>query len=218
MPTTVTQLARKWRVSHQYVSKLAKKGMPLSCEESASNWRDTFARRRAPTDPKQLQLLEQAEHSAEDNRNAKRRRRTNLLLQKSLNRPLPPADSLEFFVESARQAVRATHILLQQALKERRESKIVAAFRNYNKAVEGRLKIHQWYHKEAEHRRHLVSIKEARLLMCKAINVVVPRLVALPEKVGSACNPDAPVHAIAVLRDECASIIADIEKSLPAGS
>ena len=108
--------------------------------------------------------------------------------------------------------------MLQQALKERRESKIVAAFRNYNKAVEGRLKIHQWYHKEAEHRRHLVSIKEARLLMCKAINVVVPRLVALPEKVGSACNPDAPVHAIAVLRDECASIIADIEKSLPAGS
>jgi hypothetical protein len=215
MPITVTQLARRWCVSHQYVSKLAKKGMPLSCEESASNWRDTFARRRAPTDRKQLQLLEQAEHSAEDNLNAKDRRRTNVLHQKCLNRPLPPADSLEFFVESARQAVRATHILLQQALEDGRESKIVAALRNYNAALDARLKIEQRCRKEADYRRHLIPMKAVRLQVCEVLNIFVSKLVALPEKVGPACNPEAPAHAIAILRDECATIIADIKKSGP---
>jgi hypothetical protein len=105
--------------------------------------------------------------------------------------------------------------LLQQALEDGRESKIVAAFRNYNAAVDGRLKIEQRYRKEAEYRRHVIPMKEVRLLMCKAINVIVSRLVALPGKVGPVCNPEAPAHAIAVLRDECASVIEDIKRSCP---
>jgi hypothetical protein len=214
MPT-VTELARTWRVSHQYVSKLTKKGMPLNSLESASNWRATYARRRPPTDPKQLKLLHGDEDSAKDNGNAKGCPRTNMLLQKCLNRPLPSPNSLEFLLESGRRAEEVTYMLFDQALNERRESKIVAALRNYNAAVDGRLKIEQSCHKELEHRQRLIPMEIVRQLVCKVLSVLVSNLLALPEKVGSLCNPESPSHAIAVLRDECASIIADIKKSCP---
>jgi hypothetical protein len=215
MPSTVTQLARTWRVSHQYVSKLAKKGMPLNCEESASNWRDTYARQRPPTDRKQLQLLHADQDSAKGNGDATGRSRRTTFPKRCLERPLPHPDCLEYPLECPRSIAHATHILLQQALEDGRESRIVAAFRNYNAAVAGRLKIEERCRKEAEYRRHLVPMKEVRLLMRKTINVVVSRLVALPDKVGAITNPEAPAHAIAVLRDECASIIADIKKNWP---
>jgi len=214
---TQAEVARNWKTSRAYVWKCIRKGCPLDSLQSARDWRNTYARQRPPTDRKQLRFLYGDEDSVKSNGNGKRSPRTTSLLQECLNRPLSPPDSLESPLESSPQIEKATGILLQQALEDGRESKIVAAFRNYNKAVEGRLKIHQWCHKDAEHRRHLVPMKEARLLIGKAINVLVPRLVALPEKVGSACNPDAPVHAIAVLRDECLSIIEDIERSWPVG-
>jgi hypothetical protein len=109
----------------------------------------------------------------------------------------------------------AARILFQQALEERRESKIIAALRNYNAALDARLKIEQWSRKEADYRCHLIPMKAVCLLVCKALNVFVSKLVALPEKVGPACNSEAPAHAIAVLRDECTNLIADIKKSCP---
>ncbi len=51
--------------------------------------------------------------------------------------------------------------------------------------------------------------------MCKGLNVIISRLAAFPEEVGPKCNPEAPAHAMAVLRDECLSVIADIKKSWP---
>jgi hypothetical protein len=212
---TVSELARTWRVSHQYVSKLAKKGMPLNSLEGASNWRASYASRRPPTDRKQLQLLEENEDTAKDAGHAKPDTRTRRLLQNCLNGSQPPPDSLEFPLDCVRRAEEGTYILFQQALKERRESKIVAAFRNYNVALEVRLKIEQWYRNEADYRRHLIPMKQVRLLMCKGLNVIISRLVAFPEKVGPACNPEAPAHAMAFLRDECTSVIADIKKSCP---
>ena len=214
MPT-VSELGRTWRVSHQYVSKLAKKGMPLNSLEAASHWRASYASRRRPTDRKQLQLLEENEDTAKDAGHAKGDTRTRKLLQNCLNRPQPHPDSLEYPLESSRRIEHATHILFQQALKERRESKIIATLRNYNAALDARLKIEQWYRNEADYRRHLISMEEVRLLLCKAIKVSVSSLVAFPEKVGPTCNPEAPAQAMAVLRDECTSVIADIKKSWP---
>lgn len=213
--TTVSELGRAFNVSHQYVSKLVKRGMPLTSVQAAQSWRDTYARQRPPTDPKQLQILHVDEDVAKDNGNAKRRRRASVLLQKCLNRLLPSEDSLEFPLACSRQIERAAHILFQQALKERRESKIIAAFRNYNAALDARLKIEQWYRNEADYRHQLIPMEEVRLLMCKGLNVIISRLVAFPEKVGPTCNPEAPAHAMAVLRDECTNVIADIKKSWP---
>jgi hypothetical protein len=212
---TQAEVARDWKTSRVYVHKCVRKGCPLGSIQSARAWRDTYARQRPPTDPKQLKLLHRDEDSAKDNGNAKGRPRTTMRLQKCLNRPLPSPNSLGFLLESGRRAEEGTYMLFQQALEERRESKIVAALRNYNAAVDGRLKIEQWYRKEIEYRRHLIPMEIVRQLVYKVLSVLVSNLLALPEKVGSLCNPESPSHAIAVLRDECASIIADIKKSCP---
>jgi hypothetical protein len=211
---TQAEIARDWSTSRAYVCKCVRKGCPVDLLE-ARNWRDTYARQRPPTDPKQLQLLHGDEDLAKDNGNAKDRPRTTMRLQKCLNRPLPSPNSLEFLLESGRRAEEGTYILLRQALEERRESKIIAAFRNYNAALDARLKIEQWYRNEADYRRHLIPMEEVRLLLCKLLKVIVSSLVAFPEKVGLTCNPEVPAHAIAFLRDECINVIADIKKSCP---
>jgi hypothetical protein len=81
--------------------------------------------------------------------------------------------------------------------------------------LDGRLKIEQWYRREIEYRRHLIPMETARRLACKGLNVVVSNVLALPEKVGPLSNLESPAHAIAILRDECTSVIADIKKSWP---
>jgi len=214
MPT-VSELGRTWRVSHQYVSKLAKKGMPLDSLQSATTWRNTCARRRPATNSKQFQLLEGDEGPAKDAAHAISDARTRRLLQNCFNQPELPADSLEFPLDCARRAEEGAYILFRQALEEGRDSNVLAALRNYNAALDGRLKIEQWYRDEADYRRHLIPMEEVRLLMCKGLNVIISRLVALPEKVGPICNPETPAHAMAVLRDECTNVIADIKKSCP---
>jgi len=180
---TQAEIARDWSTSRAYVCKCVHKGCPVDLLE-ARNWRDTYARQRPPTDPKQLQLLHGDQDSAKDNGDAKGGPRTTMRLQKCFNRPLPSPNSLEFLLESGRRAEEGTYILFQQALKERRESKIVAALRNYIAAVDGRLKIEQWYRNEADYRHHLIPMEEVRLLLCRAIKVIVSSLVAFPEKVG----------------------------------
>jgi hypothetical protein len=213
---TQAEVARDWQTSRVYVHKCVRKGCSLKSLQSARDWRDTYARRRQPTDPKQLRLLDADETSAKDNGNTTGSPHTTMLLQKCFSRPLPSPNSLEFLLESGRRAEVATSILFQQALKERQESKIVASLRNYNAAVDGRLKIERSYHKELEHRQHLIPREIVRQLVCKILSVLVSNLLALPEKVGSLCDPESPSHAIAILRDECMSIITDIKKSWPA--
>ena len=105
--------------------------------------------------------------------------------------------------------------MLRAAIEEHRDSKIVARLAIYNKSLEGRLKAEEWYRSEFEHRRKLISMEYARLLVCKALNVIISNLVALPQKVGPVCNPEAAAHAIAILKEECANIIADARKSFP---
>jgi hypothetical protein len=187
---TQAAIERDWKTSRVYVHKCVRKGCPVDSYSAARAWRNTYARQRPQTDQKQLRLLYGDEDSEKNNGNGKRRQRTSILLSKRLNWPLPPSDSLEFSLECSRRMEEAARMLLQQALKEHQESKIVAAFRNYNAALDGRLKIEQWYRKEAEYRRHLIPIQAVHELMCKVSNVFIAKLLNLPEKIGPACNPE----------------------------
>ena len=60
MPT-VTELSRTWKVSHQYVSKLRKRGMPIESAASAEEWRECYASKRPP---RARQPDEQGEHDS----------------------------------------------------------------------------------------------------------------------------------------------------------
>jgi len=64
---TVTELARAWRVSHQYVSKLARKGMPLDSLEAAVEWRESHAASKAPTNPTRIaRIFDEEQDSTQD--------------------------------------------------------------------------------------------------------------------------------------------------------
>jgi hypothetical protein len=212
---TQAEVARDWKTSRVYVHKCVRNSCSLESLQAARQWRDTYARQRPPTDPKQLQLLYGDQDSAKDNGNPNGGPRRTTLLQNCLNRPQPHPDSLEFPLDCARRAEEGAYILFRQALEERRDSNVLAALRNYNAALDGRLKIEQWYRREIEYRRHLIPMETARRLACKGLNVVVSNVLALPEKVGPLSNLESPAHAIAILRDECTSVIADIKKSWP---
>jgi len=51
---TVSEYARARGISHQYISKLAQKGMPLTSFEAADSWRETHASSKLPTNPTRI--------------------------------------------------------------------------------------------------------------------------------------------------------------------
>jgi hypothetical protein len=53
MPT-VSEYARARGVSHQYISKLVKKGMPLTSFEAADQFREAHASSKPPTNPTRI--------------------------------------------------------------------------------------------------------------------------------------------------------------------
>jgi hypothetical protein len=64
---TVTKLARAWSVSHQYVSKLAKKGMPLDSVEAADAWREFHAASKQSTNPTRIaRIFDEEQDTVED--------------------------------------------------------------------------------------------------------------------------------------------------------
>jgi hypothetical protein len=210
MPTQ-SEIARDWRTSRNYVHKCVhKRDCPTHSLAAANAWRNAYARQRPPTDPKQLQQLLEEEDDL-PKRPVYRKKR----LHKKFNQPRLPSDSLEHAVDCARLAEEMAAALLREAIEERRDSKIVTRLATYNKSLEGRLKAEEWYRSEVKHRLNLIPSEHARLLACKALNVIVAGIVALPEKAGVICSPQAPDRAIAVLKTECENIIADAKKSLP---
>lgn len=210
MPTQ-SEIARAWRTSRNYVHKCVhKRDCPTHSLEAANAWRDTYARQRPPTDCKQLQQLLEDDDDLPKGPVCRKK-----LLHKKFNQPRLPSGSLEYALSCARLAEEMASTLLREAIQERRDSKIVARLAIYNKSAEGRLKAEKWYREEVEHRQNLIAMEHARLLACKGLNIIISNLAALPEKVGRACNPEAAAQAIAVLRAECANIIADAKKSFP---
>ncbi len=53
MPT-ISEYARAHGVSHQYISKLVKKGMPLTTFEAADQFREAHANSKPPTNPTRI--------------------------------------------------------------------------------------------------------------------------------------------------------------------
>jgi hypothetical protein len=210
MPTQ-SEIARAWRTSRNYVHKCVhKRDCPTQSLEAANAWRDTYARQRPPTDVKQLQQLLDEDDDLPKGPVCRKK-----LLHNKFNEPRLPSGSLEYALHCARLAEEMASTLLREAIGEQRDSKIVARLAIYNKSLEGRLKAEKWYREEVEHRQNLIALEDARLLACKGLNIIISNLAALPEKVGPACNPQGPAQAIAVLKAECANIIADAKKSFP---
>ena len=212
MPT-VCELARSWGVSHQYVSMLVKKGCPKDSYLSAAAWRENHASTKLSTHPKRIAQFIGEEPQVDSSR-VRQARRKNLQLKMERETPLP-SDPIELILHRAIQVADGIWRLLQQAMSEGRDSKIQVRLSLYNRALDARLRMEELCRQEIEHRRNLIPMENVRRFACKALNVIISNLAALPEKAGPACNPEAPAQAIAVLKGECANIIVDARRSFP---
>jgi hypothetical protein len=149
MPT-VTEYARKRGVSHQYISKLVKKGLPLASYEAADQWIGVNASSKAPTNPKQIARI-----IGEDNDGSKTHPRGEELPEHQIGKH-SSLDSLHDALKVAVFAQLETFCLLTKAIMESTDSKIAVLFANHNNA----LKI--WFQADTRYREALEDLLNGR--------------------------------------------------------
>jgi len=151
MPT-VSEYARKRGVSHQYISKLVKKGLPLASYEAADQWIGVNASSKAPTNPKQI-----ARMVGEDNNSSETHPRGEELPEHQIRKHSPTSlDSLHDALEVAVFAQEQTFCLLTKAIAESTDPKIAVLFAKHNKA----LKI--WLEADTRYREALKDLRNGR--------------------------------------------------------
>jgi hypothetical protein len=155
---TQSEIGRDWKTSRNYVHKCVhKRGCPTHSLEAARKWRDAYARRRAPTDPKQLQVL--GENSKPRTLPVHRGKPPPIV-----DRNYLPPDPLEMALTSARRAEERVSVLLREAIEEGDDSKILSLLIACIKAGEGRFNAEKLCRAEIERRQNLISIKTAGAL------------------------------------------------------
>jgi hypothetical protein len=209
---TISEYARARGVSHQYISKLAKKGMPLTSFEAADFWRDAYASSKASTNPIRIARVMDEENEREPPiHHDPRKRPSNNKLSDA--EPLSE-NTLEDALINARQAANEAWRLLGESMIEGRASKIQVLLNIHNKAVEARFRAESAYREELERRRVLIPLAEAMEITRRGYDVILSRLKALPQNVAPRCNPTDPYMAMMVLEDECAAILKAAQQAL----
>lgn len=191
------EIARAWGTSRAYINQLVKRGLPLTSFEDARLWRDAHARKRAPTDPKQLARL------------AGGNERTP-----GVNATVRPSESMEDTLRNACRAADEAWRLLQEAMLEGKDSKIQVRLSVHNKAVEARIRAETMIREEQERRNILIPLSKAQEITRSAFEVIIKRLTAMPQNIAPRCNPHDPAHALGILEDECVGIIAAAQKAI----
>jgi hypothetical protein len=212
MPT-VSEYARARGVSHQYISKLVKKGMPLTSFEAADQFREAHASSKPPTNPTRIARMideEPPRYSLSDT--------SEQPLRKGGVNPAKHSSgsTLETTVMNAHRAAGEAWRLLHEAMIEGKASKIQVLLSIHNKAVDALFTVESAYRTELERRRILIPLAEAMEIARRGYEVILQRLKTLPQNVAPRCNPANPHLAIAILETECMEIIADARRAYAA--
>lgn len=207
MPT-ISEYARARGVSHQYISKLVKKGMPLTTFEAADLFREAHASSKPPTNPTRIARTINEEHRHHSHSHEPPQ-------PVCKHRPNPVEHSsesaLNMAVVNSRRAADEAWRLLYEAMIEGRASKIQVLVSIHNKAVDALFTAETAYREELERRRILIPLTEAMGEARRGYEIILQRLKVLPQNVASLCNPADPARAITALECECTAILADAQ-------
>ncbi len=206
---TISEYARALGVSHQYISKLVKKGMPLTCSEAADVWREVHASSKASTSPTRITRImnENGSESSIDSQPRKRASKDKLGHTESTSE----SELLDALINARRAADEAWR-LLRESMIEGRTSKIQMLLNIHNKAVEARFRAEIVYREELERRRVLIPLAEAMEMARSGLGVIISRLKALPQNVAARCSPTDANRAMTVLESECTAILTDAKR------
>jgi hypothetical protein len=207
MPT-ISEYARARGVSHQYISRLVKKGMPLDSFESGDLWREAHASSKPPTNPTRIARMigeEDSRYSVSDARQGVSHERLTSVKHLCGN-------ALERALMNVQHAADEAWRLLSEAMIEGRASKIQVVLSVHNKAVDALFAAESTYREELERRRILIPLAEAMDIARRGYELILQRLKVLPQNVASVCNPVDPARAITALEFECTAILTDAQK------
>jgi hypothetical protein len=203
MPT-ISEYGRARGVSHQYISKLVKKGMPLSTFEAADLWREAHASSKPSTNPTRIARVIGEEHSRDSLSDTSE----EPLRKEGINPAKHPSGStLETAVMNARRAADEAWRLLHEAMIEGKASKIHVLLSIHSKAVDALFTAESACREELERRRILIPLAEAMDIARRGYEIILQRLNTLPQNVASQCNPADPSRAITALESECSAIL-----------
>jgi hypothetical protein len=209
---TLAEIANDWGVSKPYVHKCVRRGCPVDSFENARLWREAYASSKAPTKSQRIaRQLAEKEPSSEANR-----RGNGNSGPKKNRQPNAPADRFTNALDSTVQAQEEAWRLLQEAMIEGRDSKIMVRLTVHTRAVEARIRAAAQHREELERRRILIPLTEAMDLTRRGYDIILSRLRCLPQNVAPRCNPTNPHLAIAILEAECTEIIADARRAYAA--
>lgn len=207
------QVARDWVTSREYVRQCVKKGCPLTSFEDARLWRDAHARKRPPTSP--IQLNQQLAEEKDDDSPEARQRRKEYFANKAegVKLSIPTGNSLDDALANAVRASEEAFRLLEEAMIEGKDAKIGVRLSIHNRATEQRFKAEQAHREEQERRRILIPLAEAEDMARRGYDIILSRLLSMPQNISPRVNPHDPHHAMEILQTECAGIIEDAQKS-----
>jgi hypothetical protein len=196
---TLAEIARDWNCTSQYVSLCVKKGCPKDTFENAREWRDAHTNKASKKGPP-VQSFQFAEDPPQ------RKQRMEGAWE-------PKGNSLDEALESSVRACLEAWRLLDEAFLEGKPTKISVWLNLHNKAVEARVKVERMIREELERQKVLIPMTEAKTAVRRVVEIVVSRLSAMPQNIAPRANPHNPEHAMEILQDECAGIIADAQKA-----
>lgn len=202
MPTQ-SEIARRWKVSRNYIHKLVKRGLPLHSFESARLWREANASSKSPTDENGLARMIGEEKENNCHR-ARTRRKQSVEDKAEAEDPFSDALSLK----TTNRAVEEAWRMLDEAMLEGRDNKIAPRLSVHTKAVEARIKAAMAVREELERLGTLIPYATAMDFFRKGMDIILSRLRSLPQNVAARCNPADPHHATEILEAEVAGILA----------
>lgn len=209
---SASDLARAWDVSRAYVSKLVKRGCPLTSVEAATQWRVDNAKygvgyrskkgagtlEKASLDKDKVRDSSKKEKKGEDAASG-----DSEGLGDGVDRVL---DSLQASLRGAISVEEASLKLVDTAMLNGGKN-LESLIRAYNHARDGRMDSEKRVREELQLREVLVPMAVAKKIGRRGYDAILPLLRALPKVAAPLVNPEDPVGAAAILQREVEGII-----------
>jgi hypothetical protein len=195
-------IAADWGVSEAYVSKMKKKGCPMTSLDEARKWRSEHSGRGhgyRSTGIKPDQEPAEEVLPAEKQTPAQNARRKSL---RALQSSLKSAIEVE---ESAKR-------LVDEAIASKKDELLSLRIAAYNKARDGRYSSEKIVQEILEKNRVLIPLDEAKGIVGKILGALFSRLRAVPRKSAPKANPTDDVLAEEAIRSEIESAITEVHK------
>lgn len=177
----LSEIAKAWGTSPQYVCMMRRKGCPVDTVEGATAWRKANASKRAPT------INDEVKPEPVRGRPPK---------------TIPPSKSGDSLLDALNNSIACSDAAFKAYQKAAAGNLSTQSVRlsEHSKATQARLQCEKSYREEQE-RRGVLVVKNEIVERCRrSMEAVLRRLNKLPGESGPQCNEQEPLKAVTILQ------------------